>query len=259
MNDPRSWREVASAGRYEEAERLRTLAVGESADENDEIERAAVRALAAMQLSLRTKAWRTAARRPDEVEAWPDWIDGARVERDVTALAETGAALERRDVVDALATLEAMGEASPGPFEAERLTQLGTAYVLHGDDDEARRCLEAALALDGQHVRAHVNLGNVALESGDVDHAIERYHAALQIDDAFANAHHNLGVAYRRKGMIGKSVASLRKAQRAERRHDAREAREDVRSIGTRVRGRRLRWGVGLVLLVAVVWWLFGR
>lgn len=259
MSDPPTWRESAKAGRYEEAERLRTVVVGEAVEPDDEEEGRALRILAAMQVALRGKAWRSASRRLDDVDDWPAWIDGERVQSDVTTLAESGAMLERRDVDTALATLASLNDLPPGPFEAERLTQLGTARILVGDDEHARASFEQALARDPKHVRALVNLGNVALEAGATDEAIERYLAALQIDDAFANAHHNLGVAYRRKGMIGKSVASLRRAQRAERSNDARAAREDVRSMGDRMPGRRLRWGIGSVVAAVAAWWLFAR
>jgi hypothetical protein len=79
------------------------------------------------------------------------------------------------------------------------------------------------------------------------------------VDDEFANAHHNLGVAYRRKGMIGKSVASLRRAQRAQRKRDSREAREDARELRGRGAGRSLRWLFWGVLVGVVVWWFVLR
>lgn len=256
---PGTWREVAREGRYEDAERLRAIAVGEGIEVDDDEERRALATLAAVQSSLRSKTWRTAARRAAESTANLAGIDGDRVRDDAAVLADAGAALERREVDVAVELLTPLGERPPGPFESERLTQLGTARILDGDDAAAKSCFEQALALDPRHTRALVNLGNVALEAGEVDAAIEHYQAALRIDETFANAHHNLGVAYRRKGMVGKSVASLRRAQRAERRHDAREAREDVRAIGGRVRGRRVRQIALLVLAAGLAWWFFVR
>jgi len=259
VTDPRDWRQAARAGRFQEALRLRTVAVGEGAEPGDVDEASTLAALADVQDALRGKAWKTAARRAGEVESWPEWLDGDRVDSDVSTLTAAGAALERRDVDTALEALAALGDLPAGPFEAERLTQLGTARILDGEAEQAEACFTRALELDPQHLRALVNLGNVALETGDLDAAIQRYEAALRIDDAFANAHHNLGVAYRKRGQIGRSVAALRRAQRAERGRNAREAREDVRAWREQAGARwipRLLWAaVGAALL----WWVLSR
>jgi tetratricopeptide (TPR) repeat protein len=169
------WREAAAVGRFDEAERLRAVAVAAAREPDDEDERAALRSLAAIQASLRSKSWRIAERRAAEEVAWPDWVDAERVATDATTLATAGAALERRDLDDAWVALADLADLPPGPFEAERLTQVGTAHVLDGEDEAARDCFERALRIDPSHPRALVNLGNVALESGAVDEAIERY------------------------------------------------------------------------------------
>jgi tetratricopeptide (TPR) repeat protein len=257
--DPTRWREVARAGRFDLAIRQRLLAVGEGEEADDPADAIALRTLDEVQGLLRDKAWSRAERRLEQIEAWPDWIDRAAVERDVARLAEIGRTLERRDVGAALEGLAAFEGASAGPFEAERLTQQGTAHVLDGQSEAAARCFERALEADPDHPRAMVNLGNVALEGGEVDRAIELYQRALQVDDGFANAHHNLGVAYRRKGEIGKSVRALRRAQRAERSRDATAAREDARGLRQRMSGRPLRWVVWGVVAAAVVWFLLQR
>jgi tetratricopeptide (TPR) repeat protein len=253
------WRDAIAAGRFDEAERLRAIAVAAGSEVDDEDERAALRSLAAIQAALRSKSWRIADRRAAEPYAWPSWVDGARIASDVAALAIAGAALQRREVDAAMDALRELQDLPPGPFEAERLTQLGTAHILDGRDDEARSCFTRALEADPAHPRALVNLGNVALEAGEVDAAIEHYQRALRVDDDFANAHHNLGVAYRRKGMIGKSVASLRRAQRSERKRETREAREDVRGLRARGGGRVLRWVLGITLAALIVWWFVLR
>lgn len=259
-DDPRRWREVAAEGRFEPALRLRTIAIGEGAEADAPDDAEALSTLAAVQDMLRQKAWRKAERRMAELEARPTWIDVPAAAADAAALAEAGTALDARDVEATLAALGPMEARAGGPFEAERLTQLGTAKILDGDGDEARACFEAALALDPRHARALVNLGNVALEAGEVDAAIETYERALQIDDGFANAHHNLGVAYRRKGQIGKSVRSLRRAQKAERAVDARSAREEVRGMREKLGGgRALRWALWGVTAAVVVWLLVTR
>lgn len=257
--DPRRWREVARDGRYEDAARLRVIAVGEGAETDSEEDRSALRALADAQKLLREKSWSRAQRIVAEVEARPAWIDWPTVEGDMATLAAAGAALDRRDVDEALEALAAFEGREDGPFDAERLTQLGTARILDDDSASARACFERALELDPRHPRAMVNLGNVALEDGRVDDAIAQYEAALKVDDAFANAHHNLGVAYRRKGQVGKSVQALRRAQRVERSHDARTAREEVRGMGERLKGRTTRWLLWGAAAAVVVWILLER
>jgi len=257
--DPRRWREVAQDGRFEEAARLRVIAVGEGAEAESEADRIAIRALADAQGLLREKSWTRAERVVSEVEARPEWIDWSTVENDLSTLAAAGAALDRRDVDEALEALAAFEGREDGPFEAERLTQLGTARILDSDSGAARACFERALELDPRHPRAMVNLGNVALEDGRIDDAIEQYQGALRIDDTFANAHHNLGVAYRRKGQVGKSVQALRRAQRAERSHDTRTAREEVRGLGQRLKGRTGRWLLWGAVAAVVVWILLER
>jgi tetratricopeptide (TPR) repeat protein len=258
-DDPRRWRELAAEGRFEAALRSRLVAVGEGAEPDDADDAAALRALADAQGLLREKAWRRAARRIVELEARPDWLDVEAAAADLAVLADAGAALDARDVDASLEALARFAGREDGPFEAERLTQLGTARVLDGDDEEARRCFAAALERDPKHPRALVNLGNVALEDGEVDEAIALYERALAVDDGFANAHHNLGVAYRRKGEIGKSVRALRRAQKAERARDATAARDEVRGLGRRLSGRNLRWLLWGVVAAAVVWVLLER
>ena len=257
--DPTRWREVARSGRFDLAFRQRLLAVGEETEADVPHDAVALRTLGEVQGLLHDKAWTRAERRLEQIETWPDWIDREAVTRDVTRLAASGRILDRRDVDAALEELAAFEGEPPGAFEAERLTQLGTARILDDEAEAARRCFEEALDADPHHPRAIVNLGNVALEAGEVDRAIELYQRALEIDDSFSNAHHNLGVAYRRKGEIGKSVRALRRAQRADRSRDASAAREDVRGLGQRLSGRPLRWLLWALVAGGVVWFLLQR
>ena len=144
-------------------------------------------------------------------------------------------------------------------FAAERDAQTGTVAVLEGDPTAARAHLEAALERDPNHVRALTNRGNLKLEDGDVDGAITDYERAIKLDDGFANAHHNLGVAYRRKGQVGKSVAALRRAQRAASKRDAEEARATL-ARGAGGGGRRwLRPVLIGAAVVAALWWWTNR
>ncbi len=255
-NDPLRWRELAAVGRFEQAERMRILAVGEGAEADSDVDATALRSLADAQAEMRRKLWSRSLRRLQEVEARPDWIDWEETLRTAERLTESGAMLDRREIDDARARLD---DGPAGALEAERLTQLGTVHVLDQRPEEARAAFDAAIALDPRHPRAIVNLGNVALEAGEVDRAIELYQAAIDLDDGFANAHHNLGVAYRKKGRIGDSVKALRRAQKAERARDSQVAREELRGVGTKARRRGGRWVMWLVAFGAVIWFLASR
>ena len=255
-NDPRRWRELAAAGRFEQAERMRILAVGEGAEPDSDVDATGLRSLADAQAEMRRKLWSRSLRRLQEVEGRPDWIDWDATVEAAERLTDAGAMLDRREVAEAK---ERLDEGPAGPLEAERLTQLGTVHVLDQEPEEARACFDEAIALDPKHPRAIVNLGNVALEAGEVDRAIELYQAAIELDDGFANAHHNLGVAYRKKGRIGDSVKALRRAQKAERARDSQVAREELRGVGKKARRGGGRWVMWAIAFGAVIWFLASR
>lgn len=244
----RDWRGLAALGRFGLA--AQTLRLADPDADPDTLD--ALDALTEVEASVRAKAAPRAAARLARLEARPtNLVDWGLLERDLAAIVEAVAAVDRREPQAARAALARVeGEY----LAAERDAQTGTVLVLEGALDEARRHLEAALARDPNHVRALTNLGNLKLEAGDVDGAIADYERAIKLDDGFANAHHNLGVAYRRKGQIGKSVASLRRAQRASSKRDAEEARAAL--AGGRARGARwLRPVVIGALVVAALWW----
>lgn len=262
--DPREWRQRLAEGRFEVASRERRIAIGEGHEADDPAEGSAVRALVDLQGLLRDKSWKRARRRLAELEARPPLVDWSAVEEEVDRLGDAGAALERREVDEALAALERGDTAANAPhlFEAEYATLLGTAMVLDGRSEEAEGHFERALERDPKHHRAMVNLGNVALEDGRTDRAIELYESALELDEDFPNAHHNLGVAYRRKGQVAKSVRSLRRAQKADRTRERSEARESMRDVGgslRSLRGRRMRWLLWAAVALLVVWLLLSR
>ncbi|MEM6431466.1 MAG: tetratricopeptide repeat protein, partial [Deinococcota bacterium] len=84
------------------------------------------------------------------------------------------------------------------------------------------------------------------------DDAISYYQAALRINENFSNAHHNLGVAYRRNGEIGKSVQSIRKAQRAMQQEDMTAARQTM-AQSQRKYGKWILYGVGAVVVYFIL------
>lgn len=246
----RDWRGLAELGRFGLA--AQTLRVVD-ADADDAV-LDALEALTEVEASVRSKAPKRAAARLARLAGRPaGLVDWALLEDDVAALVDVAAAVDRREPEAARAALARVrGEY----FAAERDAQHGTVAILEGDPVAALAHLEAALERDPNHVRALTNRGNLKLEGGDVDGAIADYERAIKLDDGFANAHHNLGVAFRRKGHVGKSVAALRRAQRASAKRDADEARAAL-TRGGRAGGRR--WVrpalIGAAVLAALWWW----
>jgi tetratricopeptide (TPR) repeat protein len=218
-------------------------------DEEGAAIRVALSALADVEELVRERSFAKAQeriRRLEEPAAIAPWDD---LVADLERLRASARALDQRDPDAAVATLEELGSTW---FPAEVYTQLGTASIYDDRLEDARAHFEAALELDPQHYRALTNLGNVALEDGRVDDAIEAYEQALKLNETFPNAHHNLGVAYRRKGMVHKSVRSLRAAQRAQQRQEAAEARESLGRIGAGSGAKIIRWVAYAVVAVAL-------
>ncbi len=246
----RDWRGLAALGRFGLA--AQTLRLVDAAADEDVID--ALDVLTEVEASVRSKAPKRAAARLARLDVRPEGlVDWTALEADVAALVDVAAAVDQREPEAARA---ALARVQSEYFAAERDAQSGTVAVLEGDPVAARADLEAALERDPNHVRALTNRGNLKLEDGDVDGAIADYERAIKLDDGFANAHHNLGVAYRRKGHVAKSVAALRRAQRASSKRDAEEARTAL--AGTRAGGGR-RWLrpalIGAAVLVALWWW----
>ncbi len=246
----RDWRGLAALGRFGlAAQTLRLVEADADADVLDALE-----ALTEVEASVRSKAPKRAVARLARLDVRPDGlVDWAALEDDVAALVDVAVAVDQREPE---AAREALARVRSEYFAAERDAQSGTVAVLEGDPVAARAHLEAALERDPNHVRALTNRGNLKLEDGDVDGAIADYERAIKLDDGFANAHHNLGVAYRRKGHVAKSVAALRRAQRASAKRDAEEARASLARGGT---GGGRHWVrpalIGGAILAALWWW----
>lgn len=60
---------------------------------------------------------------------------------------------------------------------------------------EAMQAYERAIALDGGHADAHLNLGRLLHEDGRLEDAERHYRAAVEADPEHARAFYNLGVA----------------------------------------------------------------
>ena len=251
MNQPlqdetSTWQALLAEGRAAEA-----LAQYRRSENADETVYDTLDTLATMQNALREKGYARAVRALNKLERRPDLIDWDRLEADLLRV-QTGAAEVGKNLVEeALATLSPV--ANP-LLSAEVETLRGTAQVIDNQVELAKAHFERAVAADPKNYRAITNLGNLALEAGDVDAAIAAYEKALTLNDSFGNAHHNLGVAYRRKGQVGKSVRSLRKAQGASQKQLRDEARESLRGS---VSGGLPNTGAGSFTWSSACWFIF--
>lgn len=272
---PPDWRELLAAHRFNAAKQAYLLSqrlsqagllaaagsaagaagaqqLGHPAEPSDPEIGPALSALADVEDLVRERSYLKAKTRIERLEEKSMLAPWQRLLDDLDILAATSKALDRREPDAALEGLESLDDSW---FEADVLTQRGTALIYRGEFDEARERFDRALAIDPQHFRALTNQGNVALEQGQVDEAIDLYERALKLNDQFANAHHNLGVAYRRKGHVGKSVRSLRRAQRVSQRVETVEARESFTRWSGQNSSKYLKW-VLYAAMAGVLWWI---
>lgn len=80
------------------------------------------------------------------------------------------------------------------------------------DPAEARLAYEKTIALDPNHIDAHVNLGRILHEDGAPAEAETHYRAALSGDPAHPVAAFNLGVALDDLGRLPEAAAAYRRA-----------------------------------------------
>ena len=102
------------------------------------------------------------------------------------ALAEAVAAHRAGRLDDAERIYRAILETKPEHFDA--LHMLGVARLQKRRFTEARRLIEAALAIDPRSADAHCHLGNVLGALGENEKAIESYERALAIKAKHVNA-----------------------------------------------------------------------
>jgi len=80
------------------------------------------------------------------------------------------------------------------------------------DSDEAKRLYEQVVALDPDHVDAHVNLGRLLHEEKAPAAAEAHYRAALAVDPDHETAAFNLGVALEDLGRLREALAAYQRA-----------------------------------------------
>jgi tetratricopeptide (TPR) repeat protein len=84
------------------------------------------------------------------------------------------------------------------------------------DGPRAMAAYRRALAMDGRHADAHLNLGRLHHEAGDLARADEHYRAALRSDPTSARAAYNLGVALEDQGRPREAAEAYEEALRLE-------------------------------------------
>ncbi|GDY20455.1 hypothetical protein LBMAG56_18000 [Verrucomicrobiota bacterium] len=98
------------------------------------------------------------------------------------------------------------------PAEPRALTGLGALAASGGNDDEALKLLERAVAADGKHGEARVQLGAVLERLGRVEEALRQYETAVQVRPELAEAWAGLGLLHATTGRMGDAVGELDRA-----------------------------------------------
>lgn len=143
---------------------------------------------------------------------------------------------------------------------AEAHNSVGILHALREESAEARAQFEAALAHDGGHYRARMNLGNLALESGDPKQAEAHYREVIELAPDYDGVHHNLGVALRRQGKVSQSVGAIRKAQRLGTQRLRQQNKEEAEAqLREQPRLRLARTIVIVLVLLLALWLVLGR
>ncbi len=105
----------------------------------------------------------------------------------------------RAGIMSAVVVATVLLATVPGPFceeeqnmEADLWFCLGTAQFSTGQDKDAWRSFETALAADPQQAQSHYNLGVIAARNGNGDRAARHYRDAIRLEPDFPRARNNL-------------------------------------------------------------------
>jgi Flp pilus assembly protein TadD len=98
------------------------------------------------------------------------------------------------------------------PTSAAMVANLGEAYRVAGQLDQAAQCCQEALRLQPGHAGAANNLGMILLARGDAQAAVEQFRTALTTRPDSAILHNNLGNALRLAENIGEALQAFRQA-----------------------------------------------
>lgn len=100
------------------------------------------------------------------------------------------------------------------PRNPEAWFRLGTAYMMEGDREAARRQFEHAAALAPGQPWIWDVLGWCQAESGHPDQANASWQHAIQVDQNRASSHYLLSQALYRQGRLARAAEELAKAQK---------------------------------------------
>jgi superkiller protein 3 len=98
------------------------------------------------------------------------------------------------------------------PDDAGFRCNLGGAFFLKGQVDDAIFQYKAALKSDPDNATAYYNLGNAMIQKGQMDEAMVEYENTLKFDPDNAAAHGNLGAALFLKGRVDEATSQYQEA-----------------------------------------------
>ncbi|HDZ90636.1 MAG: tetratricopeptide repeat protein [Deltaproteobacteria bacterium] len=100
------------------------------------------------------------------------------------------------------------------PRYPDAMNNLGTLYLLMGEEDSALSCFKEAASdiLYSTPQFAYNNMGYAYFKKGEYDRAIENYRLALKASPSYPLCLYNLGQAYEAKGDLKGAVAAYRRS-----------------------------------------------
>ncbi len=145
----------------------------------------------------------------DDLTLWSDVV--AKSPGNVRARHNLGFAYEVKGQLD-----DAIRQYQEGirltPEAADAHYTLGNAYRATGRLGDAAREFREAIRLDPRHTDAHNNLGGVAQVQGRFDEAIHEYLEATRLDPSMAEAHYNLASIFWKQGRPAAAAEEYRRA-----------------------------------------------
>lgn len=127
------------------------------------------------------------------------------------ALIDAGNALEEQGrTADAMARYDAAVEVDPQCARAH--LNRGNVLLAGAQIDEARKAYQRAIECDPHYAAAHFNLGNLDSRAGDYERALINYQDAIGIRPEFAEAFVAMGNALDRLGRTSEAMESYQRA-----------------------------------------------
>jgi len=103
-------------------------------------------------------------------------------------------------------------EVDPNYEPAAVLSNLGSAYMIIGEYDEAMRLLETSIMRDPDYASAYFNRANLKLKLGLTNEAAGDFLRTIARDPDFAQAYAKLGALYREQGRHERAIVALTEA-----------------------------------------------